>query len=122
MRFEPPLSNLFSRCMTLCVAECCGIDAFDFSPIHVASYLLMYTGAPNPGDVEQIRAQLESLTTNYGSDGLCGRGATLDDLNQVFSGAEIDSLAAQLRSALEAALILIDELEQRSSPPTLPRE
>jgi hypothetical protein len=32
------LQYLVKYCEKACVAECCGIDAFDFSPLHIASY------------------------------------------------------------------------------------
>lgn len=107
MRIEPPLSNLLERCMTLCVAECCGIDAYDIHPIHVASYLLLYTGAPDLRDVERVRAQLDALQANYGSAGASGRGATFEQLNQGFSGPEIDAFVDRVKSALDGALSLL---------------
>lgn len=93
--------------MTMCVADCCGLDAFDINPIHVASYLLMHRGAADPREVEQIRAQLDSLQANYGAEGASGRGATFHDLNQGLSGPEVDAFAARVRSALERALSLL---------------
>jgi hypothetical protein len=113
MRLEPPLSNLFGRCMTVCVAECCGVDAYDFNPLHVASYLLMYRGTPDGREVEQIRVQLKTLKANYGSNGASACGVTLDDLNQGFSGSEIDELVDNLLQALDFALDLIREAETR---------
>jgi len=110
MRLEPPLSNLFARCVTQCVAECCGIDAYDFNPIHVASYLLMYRGEPDPHEIDQIRAQLDSLKSNYGSAGASGHGATFQDLNQGLDGSEVDALVDHLLSALDTALSLIGQV------------
>ena len=107
MRLEPPLSNLLGRCMTMCEAECCGIDAYDINPIHVASYLLMYRGAPDTREVERIREQLDSLKANYGSAGASGRGATFEDMNQVFSGVAIDAFADSVGAALDGALSLL---------------
>jgi hypothetical protein len=47
MKLEQPLAGLFARCQTLCVAQCCGIDAYDLSLIHIASFRLLYRGAPD---------------------------------------------------------------------------
>jgi len=91
-------------------AECCGLDAYDLNPIHVASYLLMDRGRPDLREVEQIRAQLDSLKANYGSTGASGNGATFHDLNQGLSGAEIDALVDRLRSALDVALSLVGQV------------
>jgi hypothetical protein len=109
MKLEPPLSNLVGRCMTICEAECCGLDAYDFNPIHIASYLLMYRGAPDPREIEQIRAQLDALKANYGSAGASGRGVTFHDLNQGLSGDEVDTFVDRLKSALDVALTLVDK-------------
>src|SRR5215470_17326626 len=114
MRLDPPLSNLLQRCMTQCVAQCCGIEAYDFNPIHVASYLLMHKGAPDIREVEQIRTQLDSLRANYGSAGASGRGADFDDLNQGLTDTEIDHLVDRLHTALDVALTLIPEAEARA--------
>jgi hypothetical protein len=99
--------------MTLCVAECCGIDAYDLNPIHVASYLLMYRGTSDDREVEQIRVQLKTMKANYGSNGASACGVTLDELNQGFSGSEIDELVDKLFQALDVALDLIREAEVR---------
>jgi hypothetical protein len=94
--------------MTMCVAECCGIDAYDIHPIHVASYLLLYRGAVDHQEVDQLRAQITSLETNYGSASGAG-GVTLEDLNQAFSEPELDGLVRKLRLALDQALVLISQ-------------
>ena len=115
MRLEPPLSNLLGRCMTMCEAACCGIDAYDIHPIHVASYLLMYRGAPDTKEVERIREQLDSLKANYGSAGASGHGATFEDMNQGFSGVELDGFVDSVRSALDDALSLLADPRFRVS-------
>jgi hypothetical protein len=127
MRLEPPLSNLFARCMTLCVTECCGIGAYDIHPIHIASFLLPYRGAPDAAEVRQLREQLTSLQANYGVAGASSRGVTLEELNQTFSDRELDDLVDRVRTALEEALRLIslppwpapDTHGQSASSPTL---
>jgi hypothetical protein len=107
MKLEHPLAGLFDRCQTLCVAECCGIDAYDFNPIHVASYLLLHRGEPDAADVALVRSQLASLKANYGSAGASSVGVTLVELNQVFSGEQIDALVERISTSLEEALVLI---------------
>jgi hypothetical protein len=34
------LEALAKYCATMCEIECCGLDACDFSPVHIASYCL----------------------------------------------------------------------------------
>jgi Family of unknown function (DUF6331) len=110
MKLEHPLSELFRRCMTLCVAECCGIDAYDLHPVHIASFLIMYQGATDAREVEELRSQLATLKTNYGSTGASQRGATFEELNQKFSGEEVDALVDLIESNLEVALQLLSHI------------
>jgi hypothetical protein len=111
MKLEPPLSRLVERCETLCVSQCCGIDAYDFSPIHIASYLILTRGSPDRSEVAQIQAQLATLRVNYGSSGVSARGATFEDLNQIFSGEDIDSFVQLLLTNIDRALIMITKIK-----------
>jgi hypothetical protein len=52
------LKHLVRYCEKNCVAGCCGIDAFDFSPLHVASFLSAYTGRISPSDIEEWNAEI----------------------------------------------------------------
>ena len=61
MKLEPPLANLVARCQTMCVAECCGVDAYDFSPVHIASYITMYRGQPDASEIRTLRGQIDAL-------------------------------------------------------------
>lgn len=106
MKLEPPLATLVERCQTRCVAECCGIDAYDFNPIHIASYLILTRGSPDPAEVAQLQTQLASLRANYGSSGV-----TFDDLNQIFSGTEIDSFVQLLLTNIDRALAMIAQIK-----------
>ena len=111
MKLEPPHANLVARCQTICVAECCGIDAYDFSPIHMASYLTMYRGKADAPEVRVLRGQIEALRANYGSMAASASGATFEDLNQSFTAGQIDRFADELLANLEVALKIIQESE-----------
>ena len=113
MKLEPPLANLIARCQTICVAECCGVDAYDFSPIQIASYLTMYRGKADDSEVQKLRGQIGALRTNYGVAGSSGRGATFEEMNQGFSAEEIEEFATELLANLDVALSLIEESEAR---------
>jgi hypothetical protein len=113
MKLEDPLLNVVSRCQTICVAECCGVDSFDFSPIHIASSLLMWEGKPNPNGVSKLRSQLAALKANYGSSGASASGVTINDMNQNFAGAEIDALVDEITANLDVALRLCADAERR---------
>ncbi|MCE9605177.1 MAG: DUF6331 family protein [Planctomycetia bacterium] len=111
MKLEPPLANLIARCQTICVAECCGVDAYDFSPIQIASYLTMYRGAPDDSDVQTLRGQIDALRANYGVAGASSQGVSLEEMNQGFSGEQIEGLASELLANLDVALSLIEKSE-----------
>lgn len=111
MKLEPPLANLIARCQTICVAECCGADAYDFSPIQIASYLTMCRGKADDSEVQTLRGQIGALRANYGVAGASGRGATFEEMNQEFSAEEIEVLASKLMANLDVALSLIEMSE-----------
>ncbi|MDR2219641.1 MAG: DUF6331 family protein [Methylobacillus sp.] len=113
MKLEPPLANLIDRCQTVCVAECCGIDAYDFSPVHIASSLMMWRGKPDTLEVQKLRGQIEALRENYGSTGASGRGVIIHEMNQSFTPEQVDTMADELLANLEVALNLI-ELSEKS--------
>jgi hypothetical protein len=115
MNLESPLAMLVDRCQTVCVSECCGIDAYDFNPIHIASYLILTRGSPDPAEVAELQAQLSTLRLNYGSSGVTARGATFDDLNQVFSGEEIDSLVQLILTNIDRALAMIAQVRSEGT-------
>src|SRR5262249_19742602 len=119
MKLEHPLAGLVDRCQTICVAECCGIDAFDFSPIHIASFLILYLGGSDAREVSKLREQLAALKANYGSSGASDRVVTLDEFNQRFSEAEVDALVDKILENLEVALGLIGQVQShgRQNPP-----
>ena len=112
MKLEHPLANLVARCETICVAQCCGIDAYDFSPVQLASGLTMYRGLPDPAELRRVRGQIAALKANYGAAGASARGATLEDMNQTFTAEQIDALADELSANLEVALALIEQSER----------
>jgi hypothetical protein len=111
MKLEDPLLNVVGRCQTICVAECCGIDAYDFSPIHIASSLLMWEGKPNPERVAKLRSQLDALRANYGRAAAISSGVTIDDMNHLFSAAEVEALVDEIAANLEIALQLCVHVE-----------
>ena len=113
MKIEPPLSNLITRCQTICVAECCGVDAYDFSPVQIASYLTMWRGAPDPEEIARLQEQVAMLRANYGIGGKSDSGITIDEMNQSFTAEEIDALTAEIVANLEVALDLVAASESR---------
>jgi hypothetical protein len=99
------LEPLVKYCETLCEAECCGVDAFDFSPVHIASYLCRYTGAISATDIVEIEgriSELEACALNLPSD---ERGfiCTISVMNENFSRKTFTRFIAELRMAVQTA-------------------
>ncbi|EAQ45513.1 MAG: hypothetical protein BM560_17000 [Roseobacter sp. MedPE-SWde] len=107
MKIEYPLLGMIQNCATICEPECCGIDAFEFSPFHIASYLLRYTGRIDQEELDKIRNQLSVLNASYGTAGTQQEGCTLDEMNQIFSGKDINNLVKTIDLALDRACELI---------------
>lgn len=112
MKLEPPLVNLIARCQTICVAECCGSDAYDFSPIQIASYLTMCRGKPDASEVRTLRGQIDAIRANYGLAGASGRGVILEEMNQGFTAEQIEALASELSANMDIALKLVEKSEE----------
>ena len=111
MTLDPPLAHLVAHCETICVHGCCGLDAYDFSPVHIASYLTRTTRGVDEA-VTAICDQLEALRANYGSSGASGRGVTVESLNEVFTGQRLDQFVAELLGNIPVALALIEQSER----------
>ena len=115
MKLEYPLLGMIQNCATLCEPECCGIDAYDFSPFHIASFLVRYTGEIDQRDLEKIRSQLSILDANYGVNGASQKGCTIDEMNQKFSGQATSELVSDISISLDRACHLIAQELRKSS-------
>lgn len=113
MTLETPLVNLIARCQTICVPECCGVDAYDFSPIQIASYLTMHRGSPDENEIQSLRSQINTLRMNYGIAGLIDKGTSIAGMNQNFSAEQIEVLANELLANIDVALNLIENSESQ---------
>jgi hypothetical protein len=111
MKFEPPLSNLVARCQTLCVAECCGRDAYDFSPIQIASYLTMWRGGIDEAELRVLRTQLEALKANYGLKS-SSFDVTIEEMNQIFDPNGIERMVQEIEWNLSVATRLVSVSEK----------
>jgi len=103
---DPPLRDVLGRCATLCVPECCGIEAFDFSPVHIASSLLLHGGLPDPDELAALRRQLHDLRAVADDEDV-----TVAILNQTLVKEDWLRLLHVLEGNLEIALRLITEAE-----------
>jgi len=112
MALPSPLSYLISYCEKSCVKECCGVSAFDFSPVHIASWLHQSSGESTEESINLLRDQLEDLRVQFGS----GSSSEVyesdeNEMNQDFTPQEIDLLVDQVSTNLKHAI----ELNEKSN-------
>ncbi len=107
MKLEHPLAGLIDRCQTICVRECCGVDAYDFSPIHIASFLIMWRGEVDQSELSKLRQQIVALREDFGASGRLGCGVTIEGMNQSMTGADVDEFASTLLANIDYALEIV---------------
>ncbi len=105
LEFSSELELVIRACEKLCVAECCGLDAFDIVPVHIASHLSYGTGCVEQSrvdslirEIDQIHEMIRELLV---SNSECEFTSVF--MNQVFSAPELSSFFSELRLAIVAA-------------------
>ncbi len=99
------LKYLVKYCEKTCVADCCGIDAFDFSPLHVASYVSASTNRISPSDIaewEQELAKAKELVRDLTPDG-DGFVCSVAGMNQYFTRQTFDDFIEELRHSISVS-------------------
>ncbi|PHS05219.1 MAG: hypothetical protein COA78_15545 [Blastopirellula sp.] len=120
IELEPRLSSFVKACESYCVAECCGLDAFCFSPLVIAAHLSYYSGSIQEESLIEIEKDLVALElqtkdlqqNEHGF--ICG----IEILNQLFTRESMDKLIRQLRTNLRLAPKVLDysnKLEEETS-------
>lgn len=109
MKLEYPLESLIKYCETNCVAGCCGIDAYDFSPVHIASFLAQSSGATESSLLETLISQIGAIEAHYGIHGQSANEAIFEDLNIVLKGIQVDRFCHELQVNLDVALKLVEQ-------------
>lgn len=81
------LSYLLQACEATCVADCCGLDAFDFSPLYAAAHLSRYSGEISAKVMDEISEQLRDLLNQAAGLAPTPEGwiCVIDQLNQCFT-------------------------------------
>ncbi len=103
------LLDLLRYCETNCVAECCGIEAFDFSPIHMASWLLGRDHGANGPHGMALNEAIKRWRKECGIASNKGYTSDEKELGLTFSPQAVDALC----DVLEANLIVAIELIRR---------
>ena len=113
------LEPLAQYCATLCVIECCGLDACDFSPIHIASYCLSREPRFPSRVANEVIEQAKTLKANYGSNGASSRGTTIVGINERMSGQRVDILTETLERQTALAISVLDTVQAKDRHPVL---
>jgi len=119
MKLEDPLDSLVDRCQTKCMPRCCGVDSFDFSPLHIGSFLIVYEGGGTiEKTIKELNMQLDTLSANYGRAGASGRGVYLEAFENEVSSSQLDSVVQQIKTNIDLALSYIKDYEKKSDSRT----
>jgi Family of unknown function (DUF6331) len=113
------LNHLIQYCEKLCVAQCCGIDAFDFSPLHIASFVSGSGCAIDDSVLVEWNALIDEFERSYRMLQPLPLGylvCVTMPMNQLFTAEAFEALIAELRISLATApevLALSDRLRVR---------
>jgi hypothetical protein len=109
---DHPLLGLIKNCETICEAACCGRDAFDFSPLHIGSFLIRYTGKIETAELTKIEGQLAELAAESHRLLKESGTATIEAMNQILTGQELAELSAEISKGLAQAVELVSIAER----------
>ena len=104
MAFPTPLSKLIFYCEQNCVKECCGIDAFDFAPVHIASWLQTQDDGAD-AIVSQLKQQLDDFRGEFAA----GYESDEEEMNHILTAEQVTQLATQLSANLDHAVKLMEQ-------------
>lgn len=111
---ERSLRNLVAHCETDCDHGTCGLQAFDFSPIHLASFLKRdheaFQDTPKRFAAD-LCAELRVLEARHGRDSATP-GVAIRDLGEQLDGDQVSDLVAEILDGLDRAVFLL-EVETR---------
>lgn len=108
------LYALVQACETYCVAGCCGIDAFDFSPLNIACHLSAYIGRILQNEVGEIEQEIETMLKEASLLGSDDNGfiCSIEHMNQFFTVDQLKSFAEELKNNLRLSPQILDLSEK----------
>lgn len=113
------LGYLIEYCEKSCVAECCGVDAFHFSPLHIASFISGSSGAINEAELGTWNGLIDEFESNFRalqSPQEGGFACVISPMNQLFTEEAFAALIAELRTSLAAAPAVLELSNQLETP------
>ncbi|OYV06384.1 MAG: hypothetical protein CFE26_06590 [Verrucomicrobiales bacterium VVV1] len=103
------------------MADCCGLQAFDFSPIRIAAFIELQEVVSPVTD--NLRVQLTLFKQECGAESGNGGGSISQGLfGRALTGSEVDSLVAELDYNLSRALDLKIESDAVRWRPIVPAD
>lgn len=119
---SPRMKGLLSACEQDCVADCCGILAFDFSPLYAASYLVQQgQGHKFLEGVETLGRELDSILEQGLAQTPDERGfvCLIAAVNSFFSKNDLQVLVDRIHWTIAQAATVIDCVNQleKTAPP-----
>lgn len=118
--YHPPqrIAHLFAACEKACVKDCCGIGAFDFSPLNVASYIAAYKGDVSASDIADWHAELERFESEASvlPPNEFGWVCAIDELGDSFCAKGIRDLTAQLKHCVSVTPQICQLSRELASP------
>ena len=118
------LVYLIQYCEKPCVAQCCGVDAFDFSPLHVASFVSGTMGSINNTTLAEWTALIDQFERSYRALQPPQEGrlvCVITPMNQFFTKEAFETLIVELRTSLATAPEILKLSNQLRTPITASR-
>lgn len=104
------LTNLSRACELWCVAACCGVGAFDFSPIAIAHWLAQNYSRELDQEIGLLLKEVDDLerlaASHFRDDN--EPLLTIDEFCDSFTSEEFAMLVAELRHSVKASKQILD--------------
>jgi hypothetical protein len=117
LKIPERLQLLIKFCEKGCVADCCGICAFDFTAVHVASFISTHTGIIRDSDVKEWNVEIDKLESNFNALRTHGDGlvCVVPSMNQFFTADAVRALLSELRSCVASSKQVFELSESLAS-------
>jgi hypothetical protein len=117
---QPLLARLISACDVDCGADCCGLDAFDFSPLHVAVFLSRMSGRIETREATELHGQLDALLdeTRTLAPNELGHVCHIEGTNQYLTADGVATLVEEIRTAIRHAPDVLELSNRLRAKPT----
>lgn len=118
IQLSPSIAALIKSCETVCAKECCGHNAFSFSPFNLIYYLTKYGQPIVDGDIERLQVELaDFVTTLRNSDEFLEHFA-VQEINAILTTDQMVAVINEISFALTQARVLYanhcDQIEDRA--------